>query len=308
MDSALPTPSRAALSKDETQGELAIPILLVVFNRPDTTQTVFRSIRSARPRQLFVAADGPRPTVDGEKEKCDEARRLATQADWPCAVTTAFRERNAGLASSMSAAITWFFENVSAGIILEDDCVPSSSFYRFCAELLGFYETNPTVMHISGDNFQYGRVRGGGSYYFSRYAHCWGWATWRRAWQRFRFQQGAPDGPPTVWAKHWELSIQQHHGVSVLPNANLVTNIGFGAGATHTATLERYSFLPAQEIEFPLVHPAVVKVNTEADEFTYYSHFRNVRHLDFVWFYRIWDRIYISLKRAKRFIWKTIVK
>jgi len=299
-DSHLSATLRPGPTEDETQTGLAIPILLVVFNRPDTTRAVFETIRTARPRQLFVAADGPRPGMKGEEERCLEARAVATDIDWPCTVTKLFREHNTGLAQSMSTAITWFYENVSCGIVLEDDCVPSSSFYRFCAELLGFYEDNLAVMHISGNNFQYGRVRGRASYYFSRYAHCWGWATWRRAWERFSFQQGAAEAPPTVWAKHWELSIEQHHGVSVLPNANLVTNIGFGGGATHTATLQRYSYLPTKEMEFPLVHPAAVTIDAAADTFTYYVHFRNVRYPRLIWAYQILDAAIRAMKQIKR--------
>jgi hypothetical protein len=279
---------------------LGVPILLVVFNRPETTKLVFESIRGARPAELFVAADGPRSTVDGEKPRCEEARRAATDADWPCTVTTLFRHTNVGLATAMSEAITWFFKQVEWGIVLEDDCVASASFYRFCAELLELYEGDPRVMHLSGDNFQYGRWRGDASYYFSSYAHCWGWATWRRAWKDFGFHDGAADAPPTVWAKHWEWSIRRHGGVSILPNVNLVTNIGFGAGATHTTKLERYSFLRSHEMEFPLRHPRGVKIDRAADTFTYYVHFRNVRLPRLVPLYQALDLVIRTMKRIKR--------
>ena len=292
--------SQPSPPQDESQAGLGVPVLFVVFNRPDTTRAVFESIRRARPTELFVAADGPRPGVAGEQQRCLETRTLATNTDWPCTVRTLFRERNAGLALSMSTAISWFFDSVSQGIVLEDDCVPASSFYRFCAELLAFYDENPRVMHVSGDNFQYGRKRGAASYYFSAYAHCWGWATWRRAWQLFSFEEGVPDAPPTVWAKHWELSIRQHDGVSILPNANLVTNIGFGRDATHTSTPQRYSFLPSAEMKFPLVHPASLRIDPVADKFTYYVHFRSVRFPRLVWLYEALDAAIRTAKRAKR--------
>jgi glycosyltransferase involved in cell wall biosynthesis len=290
------TKSQAA----KTRPGFAIPILLVVFNRPETTKVVFESIRTIGPDQLYVAADGPRSGVEGEQDRCLEARQLATAVDWKCRLQTRFREQNAGLAVSMSEAISWFFENVDCGIILEDDCVPAASFYRFCEELLHFYRDVPEVMHISGDNFQYGRKRGEASYYFSKYAHCWGWATWRRAWQRFGFQEEAGAAPPTVWARHWQLTLERYGGASILPNVNLVTNIGFGAGATHTLTRERYSYLPTSEIDFPLVYPTQMVVDTKADLFTYYSHYRNVPRLDLIWLYRLWDSFYSMLKRVKR--------
>ncbi len=278
----------------------ATPILLVVFNRPETTKAVVASLRAIHPVQLFVAADGPRPHVEGEGHRCTEARRVATSVDWPCKVQTRFQERNLGLALNMSGAVTWFLNNVEYGIILEDDCVPVPSFYRFCEELLLYYRDAPEVMHISGNNFQYGRMRGNASYYFSKYAHCWGWATWRRAWQRFAFEKDSTGSPPTVWARHWQSTLDRWGGVSILPNRNLVTNIGFGDAATHTKTVERYSFLSAEDIEFPLIHPRSMVVDSSADLFTYYSHFRNVGHLRLIWLYRLWDGAYAILKQAKR--------
>ena len=145
--------------------------------------------------------DGPRAKRVGETEKVAATRAIIERVDWDCEVLTNFSDENLGCRRRVSSGIDWIFEQADEAIVLEDDCVPSSSFYRFCVELLAFYEGNPGVMHVSGSNFQYGRRRGRASYYFSRYAHCWGWATWGRAWQRFSFQQGAPDAPPTGLGK-----------------------------------------------------------------------------------------------------------
>jgi len=161
------------------------PVLFLIFNRPNTTQKVFNAIRQAKPKQLFVAADGPRKGKEGEKEKYEQAREIIEQVDWNCEVRTLFREKNLGCKIAASSAIDWFFENVDEGIILEDDCLPSQSFFRFCQELLEYYRDDTRIMMISGNNFQFGKVRGEGSYYFSKYAHVWGWATWRRAWKHY---------------------------------------------------------------------------------------------------------------------------
>ena len=115
-------------------GSLITPVLFVIFNRPDTTQKVFNAIRQAKPKQLFVAADGPREGKEGEKEKCEQVREIIEQIDWDCEVKTLFRDKNLGCKIAVSSAIDWFFENVEEGIILEDDCLPSQSFFWYCQE------------------------------------------------------------------------------------------------------------------------------------------------------------------------------
>ena len=279
---------------------LATPVLLLIHARPDTTRLVFESIRSVRPRQLYVAADGPRQDVAGEEQKCGEARRIATGVDWDCKLHTLLRSTHVGLEPAVRSAIDWFFEQVEEGIILEDDCRPSASFYSFCEELLDRYRTELQVMHIGGDNFQYGRRRGVTSYYFSKYALTWGWATWRRAWARHRADAELVAEPARTWDAQWQQSLDLHAALAIVPNVNLVTNVGFGPDASHTRTRERYSYLPATEVEFPLVHPQQMAADRNADVFTYYSHFRNVPRLDLIWLYRLWDGLYSVLKRVKR--------
>lgn len=298
----LPHADVMASTPSEAVEPFRTPILLIVFNRPETTKAVFESIRSMRPTELYIAADGPRHEVEGEQARCRQARQIATAVDWSCSVRTLFRDRNLGCAASVSSAISWFFENVEEGIILEDDCVPGNSFYRYCRELLEHYRYRDEVMHIAGDNFQYGRKRGDASYYFSKYPFIWGWASWRRAWRHYDFKAADVAVQSTTWDAQWVLALEKQHGVSVVPNANLVTNIGFGPGATHTTTVERFAGLPAEEIDFPLRHPEKVRINREADRLTYYANFRNIPNLRMVWAYRAWDFLYLRLKRLKRWI------
>ena len=256
-------------------GSSDTPVLLVVFNRPDTTRRVFDAIRKARPKQLFVAADGPREGVQADRALCDAARAAASRVDWDCEVHTLFRVENLGCglgpSSGPSSAISWFFENVEAGIILEDDCVPEPSFFRFCEELLERYRDVPRVMMISGDNFLSGRKRGAASYYFSRYTHIWGWATWRRAWHHFDYE-AIPEELRNhgIWDWQWRFAVEKNRGLAVAPNVNLVTNVGCGiVDAAHTSDMdERYANLPTRPMVFPLTHPRRIRRMDRYTDFT----------------------------------------
>lgn len=279
------------------------PIALFIFNRPALTEQVFEAIRQAQPPQLFVVADGPRAGRPGEAEQCAATRAIATDVDWACEVRTNFAERNLGLRERVSRGLDWVFEQVEAAIILEDDCVPHPTFFRFCEELLEQYAIDPRVMTISGDNFQFGRRRTEESYYFSRYPHCWGWATWRRAWQLYddemrlwpqvreggwlrdllvrpqaaRYWRGIFDavqaGRIQSWAYRWTLACWLHHGLTILPNVNLVSNVGFTEAATNTTTDSLLANIPAEAMAFPLRHPPFMVRDAQADDFTQHTMF-----------------------------------
>jgi hypothetical protein len=274
-------------------------VLFLVFNRPEPTARVFEAIRAARPPRLYVAADGPRASRAGESERCDLTRRVTSAVDWPCAVNTLFRTTNLGCKNAVSSAISWFFEHEQEGIILEDDCLPDPTFFRYCDELLERYRDDARIGLISGDNFQFGKTYGNASYYFSRYAHIWGWASWRRVWQHydrdaaawpaFRDNGGLDRVPglSRLEARHWRSIFDRVHAnqidtwdyqltfatwsqqmLSVLPQRNLVSNIGFGAEATHTSAVSKFANLPVSPLQFPLVHPPSVTACEDADKRT----------------------------------------
>ena len=158
------------------------PILFLVFNRPDTTSKVFQRIREIQPLKLFIAADGPRPEKEGEKEKCETVKRSVLEnIDWPCEVKTLFRNNNLGCGKAVSNAITWFFQNVEEGIILEDDILPDKSFFNFCKDLLEKYRYDERIKVIGGSNI-HKKAGIKDSYYFSSICRIWGWASWRRVW------------------------------------------------------------------------------------------------------------------------------
>ena len=245
---------------------LQTAVLFLVFNRPDTTKQVFEAIRQAKPPRLYVAADGARPSREGEAERVAQVRQIATAVDWPCELKILFREKNLGCKMAVSGGIDWFFQNEDQGIILEDDCLPQPDFFIFCETLLNRYALDERVWVVTGDNFQNGQRRGEASYYFSRYNHVWGWASWRRAWSKRdmeikfwpewkespRWKAFLPDqvertywsnifdqiyrNQIDTWDYPWTASVWLHGGLTATPNVNLIKNIGFGADATHTSS------------------------------------------------------------------------
>ena len=273
-----------------------VPILFLVFNRPGTTKKVFERIKEIRPSKLFIAADGPREGKEGEEEKTETVRRLILDGiDWPCEVKTLFRFHNLGCGNAVSTAITWFFDNVEEGIILEDDTFPDPSFFNFCKILLEKYRHDNKIKVIGGNNFQNGKWRGDGSYYFSAYSHIWGWASWKRVWKEYDFKLSGLNNesidavleyyfkkkvvieywkkvflqfktvPVDTWDYQLAFSIWKNKGFSILPNKNLVTNIGFGESSTHTTNPnDKTSNMPVDSI-IDIDHPAKVEINTKAD-------------------------------------------
>jgi hypothetical protein len=280
------------------------PVALFVFNRPETTARVIEAIRAAAPPLLLVVADGPRPGVPADETACREVRALVDRADWSCRVRTNYADANLGCRDRLASGIDWVFDEVPEAILLEDDTLPDPTFFRFADELLGRYREDDRVMCISGDNFQGGRRRGSASYYFSRYSHIWGWATWRAAWARYdrdltRWPHLRADGwlanilrdPADIkywtdvfdrvargdfdtWDYQWLFTCWAEGGLTVLPNQNLVTNIGFASSATHTSGDSPLAELPTEPMEFPLVHPEHMTAHAEADAFTGRTVFR----------------------------------
>ena len=282
------------------------PILFLIFNRPDTTRQVFDAIQKARPPRLYIAADGPRSDRVGEKEKCEAARVIANKVDWNCRVETLFRDKHFGCGAAVSEAITWFFNHEEEGIILEDDCLPEPSFFRFVDELLDCYRHDNRIAVISGDNFQTKPRRDDRSYYFSMFSHAWGWASWRRAWRVYdhgmndwptirdekwlvdalgsapaaeywaRLFEAIWKGKPDIWDYRWTFAIWREGMINILPKVNLVKNIGFRHDATHTTgSNDECPSSVTQPMDFPLLHPVHIIIDRVADKRTMDYYYRN---------------------------------
>lgn len=301
-----PTASKSPAAKVNTLSnlegdrdfQLTSPVILFIYNRADKLGRMLEVLGKVKPKQLFVIADGAREDVEGDAEKCAATRALLERVDWECDFQTEMAERNLGIKTRVESGLRWAFEKVEGAIILEDDCLPDPTFFRFCQELLEFYKDHDKVMCITGDNFTFREDVSCYSYLFSRYTITWGWATWRRAWRHYdpvMSGWGTPEAYKWLadylqddtaleywkfifdtnfatlenWDQAWILSCWRKNGLCIQPNVNLVSNIGFGADATHTKmTSHLQANVPTKPMEFPLVHPAVVARDVAADEFT----------------------------------------
>ena len=274
---------------------LKTPVLFLIYKRLDTTKQVFQVIRQAKPPRLYIAADGPRENIEGEAEKVKVVRDYVIKnIDWDCEVKTLFREQNLGCGRAVSEAITWFFEHEEMGIILEDDCLPSLSFFWFCEELLERYKYDMRIGMISGCNFQNGIKRGEADYYFSIYNHIWGWASWANRWKNYDFSLTTIKDTKFIddifadkkankywknifvkmknheigtWDYQWTFTLWSKKQLTIIPNVNLVTNIGFGEDATHTKSGSELS-IPAYELILKN-HPSNIERDIEADNYTF---------------------------------------
>lgn len=233
------------------------PILYIIFNRLDTVKQTFPKIREQQPRKLFIAADGPRLEKKDEVEKCQEVRQwVLSQIDWDCDVKTLFRDDNLGCGENVSRAITWFFDNIEQGIILEDDCLPATSFFKYCEELLEYYKNDYRVFLISGHTIDIPIPQIPYSYFFSNLGGIWGWASWKRAWKYYDFNmKNLPEfiennhfqnlfgtqlgiirkkqlltqyhNPIDTWDYQWGFARHMNNGLACVPIKNQIKNIGF---------------------------------------------------------------------------------
>jgi hypothetical protein len=266
---------------------LSTPIIFIVFNRPDTTRRVFDAIAAARPQTLLLIADGPRADRPGEAERCAQVRAIASAVTWPCELLTHFSDINLGCDPRIVSGLDWAFSLVEAAIILEDDCFPDPSFFPFCSELLERYRDDARVASISGTNLIQSNTHIPDSYFFSLLGGSWGWATWRsqwatldrkvlswpalkqarvleqifddtrgrRLWNRI-FTELYRAGEQSPWDYRWTYTRIFQHRLTIMPRVNLIRNIGFGPGASHTTTADRRHQPTLQQMQFPLTHPA----------------------------------------------------
>ncbi|MDJ1182177.1 hypothetical protein [Roseofilum casamattae] len=284
---------------DILEWKLNTPVCLIIFNRPELTEKLFAVIRQVKPPKLLVIADGPREDKLGEQDKCQATRDIISGVYWDCEVFKNYSDTNLGLKHRIASGLDWVFELVEEAIILEDDCLPDLTFFRFCEELLNYYRETDDVMVITGTNFFFGYQPTPDSYYFSRYIDCWGWATWRRAWQHFDFTmeqwpqlrdqnwlqellqdtrvaeqwmrifESTYQGYINSWAFRWKFACWLRDGLTIVPETNLVSNLGFNVEATNTQFFGGLlDGIPRQSINFPLKHPDQVARNDWVDDLT----------------------------------------
>lgn len=279
------------------------PILLITFNRPDTTQMVFDAIKRARPAKLYIFNDGPRLGNERDLKAREKIRSILVQVDWECILLTKFSEKNLGCGIGVSRAISWAFENEDRLIIMEDDCKPANPFFQYCDILLEKYKVDNRICMISGNNYSEDKNGTYDSYFFSKYGHIWGWATWKRVWDKYDYEM--KDWPAFretnqlsnvfttrreqefflkyfndiykkdekgTWDFQWGYCRIKEYGLSIVPSRNLVTNIGIHG--IHTDSKSKAHFIPVDE-EFAIVNePRFVLCNAYYDR----HHFKEVIH------------------------------
>lgn len=265
------------------------PILLIVFNRLDTTIQVFEKIKKLKPQKLYISSDGGRNKIEiNEVEKIRDY--CLKSINWKCEVKTKYNTSNLGCKIAVSSAITWLFSHESRGIILEDDCVPSMGFFNFCQELLIKYEFDKRIWHIGGykhpklekDNY---------SYNFSKYTMVWGWATWADRWKSYDIELNEYKSNPKLiddysffdnrlvnldrkhilnlllseklntWDYQWNYTVRINNGLAIRPSENLIQNIGFQNNPTHDFKNQNDLMMNnTSKLNFPLKHPENIMI------------------------------------------------
>ncbi len=268
-------------SNNNNQMPDQVPVLLILFNRSDNASQLIDALRLVKPREIYVNIDGPR--AGNEKDRIEVAlcKERVAKIDWECKISHQYHEKNLGCKYSVVAAINWFFSNVEEGIILEDDCIPSASFFTFCAQMLAKYRHDDRVMQISGSNYVTMDGRPLETYYYSALNDIWGWATWKSAWSKFSIDmtglddflsQGlldvyvenpeisswlraylvaAKNPSSTTWSSQWSYAMAEQFAFTIVPPKNLVRNIGFVGEGTHSGSprWRIYSSIMAEEID-----------------------------------------------------------
>ena len=295
------------------------PVLLLIFNRPDKVKELIASLEKIKPKKVYVSADGPRPHVLSDKNNCEKAREMAINLPWRCQLYTNFSNENLGCMNGPVKGIDWFFSNEEQGIILEDDCIPTTSFFSFTTELLEKYKDNEKVMHINGTSFITPEQANScnSTYYFSAITFVWGWASWRRAWQHFDIKMSniretenrliqnkvfiqnkhrrfwinlfkhVKNKPQLgIWDAQWAYTVMSQNGVNVTPTKNLIENIGFGDDATHTTEKFPHA-LKADSFSTETIHPDNTIINKKLDQIV----------MGKVFYISLWRRFLIFLRK-----------
>jgi hypothetical protein len=271
------------------------PVLFLIFNRPKESQLVFNAIKEAKPFKLYIAADGPRTNKNDDNFLCTKTRDIIKGIDWDCQIETLFQDENLGCKIAVSTAISWFFEKETEGIILEDDCLPSQKFFQYCDVLLEKYRHDTRIRHISGCSMGVGDKSSPETYYFSKMTNVWGWASWRRVWQdydvelklysksvqtslyknvfnddfitEYIFKQFklVHHGYINTWDYQYAFCNIINNGLSINPNYNMISNIGFNKDATHTTDgNDKLANISLENFE-TIIHPDIMIPNIVKD-------------------------------------------
>ena len=276
--------------------KITAPVLLIAFNRPDTTKIVFDKIRDVRPIKLYVALDGPRLNKEREEILCKEVQDIVRNVDWTCEVYYKINEINKGAEVTVSSAISWVLQNEEYVIILEDDIVAPMSFFYFMQEMLERYKNDHRIGIVSGCNYTPIDCKGGEDYFFAKYGHSWGWGTWKRTWDKFdlnttisdehlsmkylktisnskaeagyyrkKFLRIKKNGPGnSTWDNIGGYIFRVNGYMNIVPRVNLTSNIGIYG--LHANGINKHYYRPFDETFKVIKHPAKIELNVEYDK------------------------------------------
>jgi len=310
-----------------------IPVLILGYNRPFQIKKLINSLRKIKPKKIYISLDGPKKNFEDIK-KCKLVKNEVNKINWNCKLKKNYNSNNLGCRLSVSKAIEWFFYNTKFGIILEDDCIPNQSFFDFCHINNQLYKNNKKIFSISGSNFFNGKIND--DYYFSKYPHCWGWATWSRAWKHYNnklsfwskwkktdswkslhtniierkywekiFDKVKKDKIDS-WAYVWTCSVWKKNGLTIIPKKNLIKNIGFDINATNSLKEEK-KHLKVYDLNFKKIlnKPKILEVSKFNDNYVFQNHFQGKYYL---WPWTIVKIIKIFLANPKIFFLKILRK
>ena len=307
------------------------PLLLIVWRRSNETKKLIDSLRPIRPQNIYVACDGPKSNdYQSDNQVAEVKNVISREIDWDCKIQKRYSAYNQGCKNGVSNAITWFFSNVTEGIILEDDCLPKKEFFTYCSILLERYRNDKRIWCISGNNDnQNGIKRGNKSYFFSRYPEIWGWATWKRCWdeydselsswgtlrksntlrdcfdsyKQYNYWRKIWDklyffNEPDTWDYQWLYTCMINSGLSCIPNTQLVENIGFSPLATHTKRpTHMIKVVYNQSNNFlPIEDPSYILRSKEADNYTEENYFSGYTIFSYI---SIKTKIYYFIRNLK---------
>lgn len=313
---------------------MKIPILILIYNRQFETKQLIKSLKKIKPKKIYIGADGPKNNFI-DKEKCLQTRLVLTKINWSCKIEKNFSKTNLGCKKSITKNLNWFFKKEKEGVILEDDCIPNKDFFRFTKIMLKKYRNNKKIFSISGSNHCKNK-KNSTSYYFSKYSHCWGWATWRRAWKKnspnlnfwpkFKSSKAWIDLHNDIierrywnkifdnvkkkkfdsWAYPWTLSVWYNKGVSIIPNKNLINNIGYGFSSTNSILREKKNY-KKYFLDKNIKHPKLITSDFKKDLYVFYNHYKGKNYL---WPYRmiyiielIINKPFLLLKKLLRIVY-----
>ena len=310
-----------------------VPILITLFNRPDHTEKLILTLNNINPEKIYIFIDGPRKNNEQDIINCNKVFEITKKINSYTNVLRKKSEKNLGCKEAVSTALNWFFSNEKSGIILEDDCLPNNDFFKFCFWGLNKFESQSQIAGITGNNFLNDKIFLKESFYYSKYAHCWGWATWKRVWEKYdknmsfwneyklsndwvnffekniekrywtKILNNVFNGKIDSWAYPWNLCLWKEKKMIITPSVNLVENIGFGKEATHTDGINQNFSYKVSKLPEPYDLPQDFKINKAADNFVFNHHFRGKNYL---WPYRLLYLIFLFFKNPYNFCNKVL--